>query len=150
MSVYVDPVTQGREYQELLLSLLGDEDPDAVMLLEYRRQPPHHDDRPVLRRFLDLDDLESPGEGGVHPSLYRHPRDRSLVHQPASCLGRPLANGDKRAGPRQYEWYGEGLRAQSPAREHRQAGRSRASPGGSPPARVLRRLLRSPGRRSRR
>jgi hypothetical protein len=31
VSVYVDPVAQGREYQELLLSLLGDEDPAAVM-----------------------------------------------------------------------------------------------------------------------
>ena len=31
MSVYVDPVAQGREYQELLLSLLGDQDPADVM-----------------------------------------------------------------------------------------------------------------------
>ena len=31
MAVYVDPVTQGREYQELLLSLLGDQDPAEVM-----------------------------------------------------------------------------------------------------------------------
>ena len=31
MTAYVDPVTQGREYQELLLSLLGDQDPAEVM-----------------------------------------------------------------------------------------------------------------------
>src|SRR5688500_15098878 len=31
MTVYVDPVAQGREYQELLLGLLGDQDPIEVM-----------------------------------------------------------------------------------------------------------------------
>ncbi len=31
MTVYVDPVAQGREYQDLLLSLLGDQDPAVVM-----------------------------------------------------------------------------------------------------------------------
>jgi hypothetical protein len=31
MTTYVDPVAQGREYQELLLSLLGDQDPAQVM-----------------------------------------------------------------------------------------------------------------------
>ena len=31
MTVNVDPVTQGREYQELLLRLLGDQDPAEVM-----------------------------------------------------------------------------------------------------------------------
>ena len=31
MTVFVDPVTQGREYQELLLGLLGDQDPAGVV-----------------------------------------------------------------------------------------------------------------------
>ena len=37
----------------------------AVVLLEVLRQRPHHDDGDFLGRLLDLDDLETAGEGGV-------------------------------------------------------------------------------------